>query len=209
MTDKLPVPRKKTRHSLSAEKKMMGVEAAAIAAVQMENDEYKYSDGARRQKTKDGKPDWNRYELMRRAGYAKGSVYHFDEMLGSNEDFHRLVELHRLRRTDPMFRKDKEHLLWVEIGNEALRNLYEKLFYYPHTLSTEQLIKIVKLILDAGIAQQKIGDNKEDRIEGLLSSISDPNKRERVIEGYKNKLTRKMKEAEALSKAHKGADIET
>lgn len=142
MTDKLPVPKRKTRHSLSAEKKLMGVEAAAIAAVQMENGEYKYSGTARKRKTEDGEPTWNKFELMRRAGYSEGSLYHFEEMLGSNEDFHRFVELHRLRRTDPMFRKDKEHLLWVEIGNEALRNLYEKLFYYPHSLSTEQLIKV-------------------------------------------------------------------
>ena len=90
------------------EKREMGVESAAIAYVQMENGEYKYSDGARKQKNEDGSPDINGRELMRRAGYSPGSLDHFPDYLATDEHFWELVELHRIRRTDPMFRKEQE-----------------------------------------------------------------------------------------------------
>ena len=132
-------------------KKLQGREAAAIAYVQMKHGEYRYPEGAYRLKDEDGNPDINKRELMRRAGYSPGSLDHFDDYLAADDRFWELVELHELRRTDPMFRREQENQLWQALGGEALRNLYEALYYFPHSLSTEQHIKIVKLILDAGI----------------------------------------------------------
>lgn len=185
----------------------MGIEAAAIAYVQMENGEYRYPEGARKQWNEDGTPRVNTREVMRRAGYAPGSLDHFDEYLGTTEEFWELVELHRLRRTDPMFRRDEENGLWKAIGGEALRNLYERLFYYPHSLSTEQHIKIVKLILDAGITLKKLGGDEESKTETLINSIP-AEKRDKAMQGYREKLLKELESVDSIERAHKAADHE-
>jgi hypothetical protein len=192
---------------LAKERAILGLEAAAIAYVQMEFGEYRYPPEAKRQYDADGAPTPNKREVMRRAGYATGSLDHFDDYLAPRDDFWHLVELHRLRRTDPMFRKEHESRLWQALGGEALRNLYEKLFYYPHSLTTEQHIKIVKLILDAGITLQKLGGEKPNKTAELLSTI-DEEKRSDVMKGYKEKLLKDLEELESIEKAHKGADRE-
>jgi hypothetical protein len=191
---------------LKAEKKLQGVEAAAIAYIQMENGEYRYPEGARRQYNEDGTPRPNERELLRRAGYGPGSLTHI-EYLYDQDEFWQFVELHRLRRTDPMFRRDKQNQLWAEIGNEALRNLYETVFYYPHSLSPEQHIKIVKLVLDAGISMNKIGKGEESKTDKLMESIEDDEKRKKILQGYKKNLEKELEEIEALDKAHDGASV--
>lgn len=188
------------------EKKLMGLEAAAIAYVQMENGEYRYPEGAYRKFDEDGNPTINKRELMRRAGYSPGSLEHFDDYVAEDPEFWDLVELHRLRRTDPMFRREQEHLLWKSLGGEALRNLYERIYYYPHSLTTEQHIKIVKLILDAGITLQKLGGEKTNKTNELLDNL-DPDAREKVMKGYEQKLRTELEEIEALKRAHSGADL--
>ena len=191
-----------------AEKKLMGLESAAIAYVQMENGEYRYADGSRKHYDSEGNPAPNKYEVMRRAGYAPGSINKFDEYLGENEQFWELVELHRLRRTDPMFRYDNESKVWQAVGGEALRNLYERVFYFPHTLTVDQHIRVVKLILDAGVTLKKLAsDEEESKADRLLNSIGDKDKREKVLTGYKEKLEQEIERVESLGKAHRGADL--
>jgi len=209
-TDRFPKPpsRKPGRHTpLKKEQKRMGVEAAAIAYVQMENGDYRYPEGAYRQWNEDGSPNINKRELMRRAGYSPGSLDHFDEYMGTQNEFWELVELHRLRRTDPMFRREQESQLWTALGGEALRNLYERLFYSPHSLSTEQHIKIVKLILDAGITLNKLGAEAPERTKGLLDSL-DPESRTKAMKGYEESLRAELNNIESLKRAHSAADRE-
>jgi hypothetical protein len=189
------------------EMKKAGVEAAAIAYVQMMNSEYRYSDGSKRVYDENGDQTFNKRELMRRAGYQPGSLDHFDDYLATNSEFWELVELHTIRRTDPMFRREQESLLWQALGGEALRNLYERLFYSPHTLSTEQHIKIVKLILDAGITLQKLGVDNVSKTDNLLSTL-DPETRSKAMKGYEEKLRKELEEIESLKKAHNAADRE-
>lgn len=205
---KPPRRRKGGTKETQKERKKQGIEAAAIAYVQMENGEYRYAPSVPRNFNPDGSPSPNKREVMRRAGYAPGSADHFDEYLGNNERFWELVELHRLRRTDPMFRKENEDSLWSEVGNEALRNLYERVFYYPHELTVEQHVRIVKLILDAGITLQKMGKKSDSKADKLLSSIDDPEKRNKILGGYKKKLEEELKNLESLEKAHNAADEE-
>lgn len=206
--DKFPKPAKRPMGRGTAtknEKKLQGLEAAAIAYVQMENGEYRYPEGANRLSDEDGNPQPNKRELMRRAGYGPGSLDHFDDYVATNDRFWELVELHRLRRTDPMFRREQENQLWTALGGEALRNIYETLFYYPHSLTTEQHIKIVKLILDAGITLQKLGGDKPNRTAELLGSMEDED-RERIMKDYKQKLLKDLEEVEAIDLANKAVD---
>lgn len=208
--DNFPKPSKRSRGRATQQKeakKLQGTEAAAIAYVQMKHNEYRYAEGTNRKRLGDGTPDINKREVMRRAGYAPGSLDHFDEYLATDEKFWELVELHELRRTDPMFRREQENQLWQALGGEALRNLYEALYYFPHSLSVEQHIKIVKLILDAGITLQKLGGDKPNKTADLLNTI-DEEKRAEVMKGFKEKLLKDLEEVESIEKAHKAADRE-
>lgn len=207
-----PAPRKRGRPKKQTmkEKRGLGLEAAAIAYVQMENADYKYAEGTRKQ-SGDHPTLYNginKRELMRRAGYAPGSLDHFDDYMATSDAFWELVELHRLRRTDPMFRREQEGRLWQAIGGEALRNLYERLFYYPHSMSTEQHLKIVKLILDAGITLQKLGGEKPNKTAGLLDSLQ-PEQRASALKGFEETLIEELEQVQALKKAHNAADRES
>lgn len=195
----VPKPKKLVgRQALSKEKKDMLLESAALAYVQMEHGDYKYPPGVRKGfKDDEGVPTPNTVEVMRRAGYGKGSQHHFSEYLEPNGDFWKLVELYRLRYTDPMFAKERENSLFKEVGNESLRHLYERVRYEGHKMSTENHIRIVKLILDAGITFSKLqkGESKADK---LLRSIQDPDKRSELLEGYKNKLQQELRAIEHM-----------
>jgi len=199
---------KSRRKSKSVELKQQGLESAAIAYVQMKNGDYKYGENVRRQWDEEGNPEINKQELMRRAGYAPGSLDHFDTYLGTQDRFWELVELHEMRRTDPMFRKEQENQIWTTIGNEALKNLYERVFYAPHSLSTEQHIKILKIILDAGISLNKLGSKEQSKSKGLLDGIQDEGKRASLLKGYANSLRTELEDVEALARAHKAANEE-
>lgn len=189
------------------QKRLMGVEAAAIAYVQMVHGEYRYPEGARRQYNEDGTPGVNGRELMRRAGYSPGSWDHCEEYLFSQDEFWQFVELYEVRRTDPMFRRDRESQLWSTIGNEALRNLYEQVMYYPHSLTIDQHIRLVKLILDAGVTMGKMGGEQESKTDNLLSSITDDDKRKKLLDGYKKNLEKELENLESLERAHEGANL--
>jgi hypothetical protein len=190
------------------EKQLMLLEAAANAYVLMENGEYKYGDQAHRMFDKDGNPAPNTRELMRLAGYSRGSLDKYPEYLEPQDEFWKLIELYRIRRTDPRFGKGREGELWQEVGNESLKYLYEVTKYTPHSLSVEQHIKIVKLILDAGISLQKIKGGETGKTKELLSDLS-PEQREKIMSSYENNLRKELDEVERSRKAAQGADLES
>jgi hypothetical protein len=209
--DDFPKPIKRPRGrntTLKREAKKQGTEAAAIAYVQMENGDYKYPEGAYRQYKEDGTPDINQREVMRRAGYAAGSVDHFEDYLATSDEFWELVELHRLRRTDPNFRKNQESMLWSEIGGESLRFLYEKVKYSPHSLSITEHIKVLNTILDAGISFKKYGTDEKSRAADLLGDIEDEEKRDKLIGDYEKSLAGELEAITKLKMAHAAADRE-
>lgn len=211
--DTLPmIPKKATSKAGIARAKRteitrQSMEIAAIAYVQMENGVYKYPENARCRKDEDGNKTINKRELMRRAGYSAGSLDMFDEYLGQKKPFWDLVELHRIRFTDPHFRVEQEHLLWRDVGGEAMRNLYERIFYTPHSMSTAELIKIVEMVIKAGISFQKLGKEEENKADRLMATL-DPAVRERALNEYKKSLEKELKGVEALANAHSAADAE-
>lgn len=190
-----------------AEQQKMLLESAAMAFVLMENGEYRYPEGARKRHYDDGSPGPNYRELMRIAGYARGSEDHFEEYLGSQEEFWKLVELYRIRRTDPLFGKGREGELWLEVGNESLKFLYEQVKYLPHTMSIEQHIKVVKLVLDAGISNRKLSGEGSNRTKELLSDLT-PEQRKRIMGGYEANLRKELSELESFKDASDAAASE-
>jgi hypothetical protein len=208
--DDFPAPIKRTRGRNSAvkrEKKKQGLEAAAIAYVQMENGEYKYAEGGHRQFDSEGNPEPNKREVMRRAGYSPGSIDHFDDYLAIQDEFWEYVELQRLRRTDPLFRKEQESMLWSEIGSESLKFLYEKVKYSPHALSVAEHIKVLNTILEAGISFKKYGDTEPSRALSLLGDI-DEDKRKKLQDGYEKSLIEELDAVSRLKMASRAADNE-
>lgn len=187
------------RMSLSKEKKAMLLESAALAYVQMEHGDYKFAPGTTRgNRGPDGKFMPNKREVMRRAGFSVKGQDHFTEYLQDNDEFWHLVNVYRIRYNDPMFKKDKESMLFEAVGNESLRHLYERVYYQGHSLTTEQHIKIVKLILDAGVALNKMEKHAESKSEKLIKSIKDPEVREKVLGNYKAKLQEELKAIEGI-----------
>lgn len=210
-SEDFPVPSKRPvgkPTALKREKKKVSTEMAAAAYVAMENDEWVYSPGTRKQHDADGNVIPNKAECMRRAGYRGQSIEMFDKRLGVDDYFWEQVELYRIRRSDPLFRRDQEHFLWREVGGEALRSLYERVRYYPHSLSTEQLLKMVKVVLDAGISLSKMGEEPDIKSDKLLESVQDPAARQKLMDDYRASLERERDRIDALDKAHKGADSE-
>ena len=199
-----PAPRSPKR-ALRQEITLQGIEMAAIAYVRMKHGDYKF--GAGTYKNKESRGNINKSELMRLAGYSRGSWEMFDDYLAEKPEFWRLVELHEIRYTDPHFRKDYENQLWSDVGGEAMRNLYERVFYTPHSMPTAELIKIVQLILQAGITMNKLGEKKDSRTDKLMEKLS-PDQRARVVKERKAKLEKELKEVERLELAHEAADAE-
>lgn len=206
---KPPARTRSNRSELNKESKRIGLEMAALAWVQMEQGAYRYAKGVPRQYNEDGSPRPSKAECMRLAGYSPKSFNNFDRDLGSQEEFWQLVELFRIRTTDPHFRKDQEDQLWTDVGGEAMRNLYERVTYYPHQMPTADLIKIVQLMLQGGLTLQKLGgsDPAAAKKEALLQQLK-PEQREKVVTDYKKKLQKELDDIEALEKAHLAADAE-
>ena len=202
-----PKPAQRTRggaKNTRTEAKKIGIEMGAMAYVMMENGLYKFSDGA----NKPHSPSTvNKAEVMRRAGYSENSLHAFDRLLGENEHFWELVELYRIRLTDPMFRQDQTDNLWKTISDKALQELYERLFYYPHEMSTDMIVKVIKTVIDAGITTGNMDNGKDDRLNRLLDNV-DESKRGKIISDMKKDLSHKVDKLDALEKAHRAADAE-
>lgn len=198
------MPRPKSTTLIKREIKRQNAEIAAIAAVKMENSDYRYPKGALRCYDEEGNETWNKNELVRLAGcpgYVNGHV----EKVLNDEYFIEMVELHRLRRRDPMFREKLENptALWEHLGKKALDNIYEKLEYSPHSLTLDENMKVVRLVLDAGV----IFDSREERSKSadLLATLT-PEQRERMLDGREKRAQKQLDEVKSLRLAHKGAD---
>jgi len=195
--------------------KLRGLEMAAAAAVRMENGEYTrpgytrnfvLDDEGNRVRDENGHliQTWNKAELMRIVCY---SALDHTEFVTEHPYFQEMVELYRLRRTDPSFRRGFSDVLLTTIADEATKNLLEALLYYPHQLTFEQNIKAIKLVLDAGLALKKMGKGQDDPAEKLLEGLP-PDERDRQMEGYIAKLRREADKLEGERKAHRAADVE-
>jgi len=200
--DGLAVPKapKRVRGKSGEAQKAIGNELAALAYVAMENDEYIYPKGV--PKHADGSP--NKAELMRLAGYTCNGR-EFDDLLGKRREFWQMVELYRLRRTDPMFRKDfKSHLIGA-IAEKLSDEIAEAIFYYPHTIPFREKVMALKTIVDLGYRVSDDGSKKDNRTSRLLDSMSEAD-RHVAIQGLKAKAEADLKSLDSLELAHEAAD---
>jgi hypothetical protein len=197
----IPKPPRRKRGAHGDQAKAIGNEMAAMAYVAMENGDYNYPPGYRRRFDKEGREIPNTRELMRLAGYREGSWDHFPDTLGKRRDFWQLVELYRIRRTDPMFKKEQEHMLLGKILGNLTRQFYETAEYAPHTLTIRDIITGMKAIVDLGYKVQENDPTKESRANKLLDSLPEE-KRAVAIAGLKAKAESDLKALEALEKAH-------
>ena len=186
------------------ERKAMGIEMAAMAYVAMENGEYVYAIGTR-QPRKDSPERINKSELMRLAGYAPSCWDQWSRVLEKHEDFWHLVELYRIRRTDPMFRKEQEHMLLGKVLRNLSLRFYEISEYAPHMLSIRDTVMGMKAIVDMGYTVSKTDGEGSSRANKLLDSLPKM-QREQAIKGLKEKLKSDLADVEALEGAHKAAD---
>jgi hypothetical protein len=201
----VPKPARRKRGPSGPDAKARGDEMAAMAYVAMENGDYIYGAHARRQYDEDGNEVPNTRELMRLAGYTEGSWDHFPTTLGKRKEFWQLVELYRLRRTDPMFKKEQEHLLLGKILGNLTRMFYETAEYAPHTLSVRDIISGMKTIVDLGYKVQEHDPVQASRVNKLLEGMPEA-QREVAIRGLKEKAEADLKALEALEKAHKAVE---
>lgn len=179
------------------EKQKMLLEAAAIAYVQMENGEWRPSGDSRRCFDEDGNPTPNTRELMRIAGYAKGSWDMFHKYLEPQEEFWKLVELYRMRRNDPMFSANREKDIWSEIGNRSLEYIYETVTYAPHSISLDQHLKVVNTVVSAIGTLGKADSSSTTKTASLLRNLPEE-KRAKVLKDYKSNLSKELEELENL-----------
>jgi hypothetical protein len=187
--------------------KSLGNELAAIAFVAMENGDYRHE--GHQNYDKDGNPTINKSELMRLAGYSQGSIHQFDTTLGrpGNKEFWQLVALYRIRRTDPMFRKEQEKQIIGQLASKITHELYEAMFYYPHTISFRDKLAALKTIVDLGYRVAEPDKERESRSNRLLDSLPE-DQRKAALAGLKKKLSSDLEGVEALEQAHEAADRE-
>ena len=205
--DGLAIPKapKRVRGKSGEAQKAIGNELAAIAFVAMENGDYVYPPGCQRP-AKSDPLQVNRTELMRLAGYTgKHTSSDFDDLLYSKREFQQLVELYRLRRTDPMFRKEfKSHLIGA-IAEKLSDEIAETIFYYPHTIPFREKVMALKTIVELGYRVTPDGGKKENRASQLLDSM-DEDQRRIAIAGLKAKAEADIKSLDSLGMAHEAAD---
>ena len=182
------------------EAKSIAMEMAAMAWVRMENDEYIFPSSARRVVG-----GVNKAEIMRIAGYSPKSVKSFDTTLGKKPEFWRLVELYRMRRNDPMFRKEAEHLLMGKIAGNLAKILYERSEYYPHSISFRDAVAALKAVAELGFKADELGNTS--RVEDLLSKLT-PEQRATALAGIEGNLNERLKKLQSLRLAHEAADAE-
>lgn len=186
--------------------KAIGIELAALAWVAMENGVYRGGKDYRQQYDKERRPIPNKCECMRLAGYADASVTGFDAKLGKKQEFWQLVELHRIRRTDPAFAKAEEDQILGRIVGHLTENILETVRYAPHTISFRDNVMALKTFVDLGF---RMGPEaaKSGRASELLGKL-DPEDRRKAIQGIEKDLQAKLKDVESLSKAYEAADRE-
>lgn len=201
MIPKAPRPK---RGNGNLDTKQIGIEIAALAYVAMENDSYTYAQ-------KNMKPvppnKINKKELLRLAGYSPTvGTYDFEKTLGKKAEFWQLIELYRIRRADPMFRKEQQKILIGEIANKLSLELYEAIFYYPHSISFKDKLTALKTIVDLGY---RVNEPKPEsgRTDALLAKLK-PEARQEALAGIEENLRDQLSEVSALKSAHLAADAE-
>lgn len=199
------IARKRSNGAAGNEARARGIEIAALAFVAMENGDYVYPQGIRSgNRVNDGV---NYSELMRLAGYRSKSISStdFHEYLGDKREFRQLVELYRLRRTDPMFGKAMQSKIIGEIAGKLTQELYEAIQYYPHTLTFRDKLTALKTLVELGYRITADGAQKDDRASRLLDSLP-AEQREVALAGLKAKAESEIASIDALQLAHKAAD---
>ncbi len=185
----------KTPSVVRKEQRLQRIEAVAYAAYQMETGTYPYGPGMRRgHKKPDGTHDWNKQELLRIYGtHCKDFA-----PIANDPHFQRMLEYHRWRGSDPTFRKKVQNAIWREIGEELSLQIYEKVKFHPDSLSYDQKLKTIKLIVDAGIklASPKVKD-KTDELLGAL----DEREREALMAEQRRELERQLRELDSRDQA--------
>jgi hypothetical protein len=181
------------------EQKLQRLEDVAYAAYQMETGKYPYPKGVPRgHKKPDGTHDWNKQELLRLFGWEHSSNC---EAVLEDPHFKRMLEYHRWRGEDPTFRKKVENTIWREIGEELSMQIYEKVRFHPDTLSYDQKLKTIKLIVDAGI---KLNSPKvKDKTDELLGALDD-REREALLAEQRKDLQRQLIELDSKERAIEG-----
>jgi hypothetical protein len=193
------------RSKADTEKRAIGIEMAAMAYVAMENGDYVFPPGVNRPtKAMNG---IHQGELMRIAGY-KWKIEagrEFPRTLGNKREFWQMVELYRIRRNDPMFRKEQENMLIGNILGDAMRLLAERLRYYPHTFTNREAIDVISKLV--GATSHVTGDKPDldTRAMDLLNKMPE-SQRNMALEGLKEKAKEDLANVEALQKAHAAAD---
>lgn len=201
-----PKAPRRTHKPLSKEKRLIGLEMAAMAYVAMENGDYVYPKGLSHPDKSDPK-QIHRGELLRIAGYnmKQPAGREFARCIEDNEDFQQFLALHRLRRTDPMFRKTQENMLLSNIIGDAMRLIAERLHYYPHSVTTKEAVDVISRLL---AAQGRVNPEKpaaDDRASKLLDSLP-AEQRKVALEGLKAKARADLASIESLEKAHAAVD---
>jgi hypothetical protein len=184
--------------------KEIGIEIAALAYVAMENGTYIYHNGKTSVSGSTvGVP--NHTELMRLAGYSKGSLKFFDTTLGKKPEFWQLVALYRIRREDPMFRKEQRNIIIGELAGKITEELYEAIFYYPHTIPFRDKLAALKTIVDIGYRVEP--EKKRDKTSELLDRLK-PEQRQEALSGMEENLKKQLEQLSVLKGAHAAADRE-
>lgn len=196
------MPRKpKLPATIRSEQKKQRIEAAALAAWQMEQGIYNYPPGTHRGRLKeDGTREWNKLELLRVFGHKHDG--HAD-ILFEDPHFKRMVEYHRWRSSDPMFRKKVQNQIWAEIADELSLQIYEQVRFHPDSLSYDQKLKTMKLIIDAGV---RLGSKEAKRRQDELLSGMKPEERKALIEEQKKNAQRALTDLASMEAALEGAD---
>jgi hypothetical protein len=187
---------------LREEQRKQRLEAAALAAYQMEQGTYHYPEGAYRGRKKpDGTRDWNKQEILRVYGHKH---YGHPDIVFEDEHFKRSLEYQRWRGSDPLFRKKVQGRIWAEIADELSLRIYEQVKFRPLELSYEQVLKTMKLILDAGL---KFSSEKSKDIAGELLGDIDPKAREALLEEQEKEYKRKADQTRSLRRAYQAGDV--
>lgn len=194
-------PKAKLPAIVREEQRKQRIEAAALAAYRMEQGTYAFPEGTHRGRLKpDGTRDWNKVELLRVFGHKHDG--HAEALFG-DPHFHRMVEYHRWRGSDPMFRKKVKNQIWAEIADELSLQIYEQVRFHPDALSYEQKLKTMKLIIDAGV---RLGSKEaKNRQDELLSGMK-PEERKALIEEQKKNAERALTDLASMEAALEGAE---
>ncbi len=196
------MPRTKLPAVVREEQKKQRLEAAALAAYQMEMGTYHFPEGTHRGvKLEDGSRGWNKAEILRVYGHHHSG---HPDIVFEDPHFKRMVEYHRWRGSDPMFRKKIQNQVWKEIADEVSLQIYEKVKFSPDSLSYDQKLKTIKLIIDAGVklGSEKTKDHSTELLEGM-----NPEERKALLEEQVKHQQLALANLKSLASAYEAGEV--